>query len=93
MLQDLPVVLSMRAVDHKGIRFPAADDPSGIFDDLPDLLADTAEHIITIGCAEPFIDHMKMIDIHHDGIHFHILMMLIETLCIAIEILPVIQFG
>ena len=36
---------------------------------------------------------MKMIDIHHDGIHFQILMMLIETLCIAVEIFPVIQFG
>ena len=81
----------MGAVDHEGICFPPADDSAIRPDDLPDFLSDSPEHFITITSAIAFIDHMEVIDIHDNGVHGRIFMMLVILLSIPVKILTVIK--
>ena len=81
----------MGAVDQEGIRFPAADDTARLLDHRQSFLCDLFQNLIPVGLAVALVDHMKMIDIHDDGIHGKILVVHVKLLRIPVEELPVVE--
>ena len=92
-VKNLLIVLAMRTINHKSIRFTAAYNSAGISDHLTNFQTDAAENFIPVCIAEPFIDDAEMIDVDNDGIHFHILMVLIKKFSIMIEKLTIVEIG
>ena len=93
LVQDLAIILSVRTVDHKRVRIPAADDPAGVLHHFTHLLADLAQDLVSVGSSVPLVDDMEMVDIQNNGIHIYIRMILVELFRIAVEIFPVVQSG
>ena len=93
IVKDQLIVLAMGAVGHKGISLTPAHDTIGIRNSLPDTFTDPLQDLVTVGIAEALIDHMEMVDIHHDGVHGLVFMVLIILLRIAVKKLPVVKTG
>ncbi len=85
VLHDVLIVLPVRAVDHEGVCFPAADDSAGITDHLTGLLTDAPEDLVSVCLAVTLVDHVEVVDIQDDRVGLHVRMALIKLLGVAIE--------
>ena len=90
-LQNHLPVPAMGTVDHEGVRLPAADDPAVFLHHLAHLLADPAQDTIPVDRAEALVDHVEMVDVHDDGVHLRLLVVMVKLLGIAVEIFAVVK--
>ena len=90
-VQDRFIVLAVGAVDHEDVRLTAADDAARVPHRFPQAFTDAAQHLVAIGVAEAFVDHVEVVDVHNDRVHLHVPMMLVELLGIAVKVFAVIQ--
>ena len=93
VLQNVPAVRAVGAIDHEGVGFPAAHDAAGIPHHLPQAFADAAQHAVGVAFAMALVDHVEVVHVHHNGVHVHPPVALVELLGEMIEKFPVIQPG
>ena len=83
----------MRAVDHEGVGFPAADESAGIPYQFTGFLSDAAQHLISVWLAVALVDHMEVIDIQNDCVRLRFRMVLVKLRGVAIEEFLVEESG
>ena len=81
----------MRAVNEEGIRSAAAAYAAHLAGYLTDALSDPGEHAVAVLLSIALIQHMEMVDVQNNGIHQHIVIMLIIHADIAVEVVGVEQ--
>ena len=93
ILEDVPVVAPVGTVDQEGIAVAPAHDAAIAGDALQYLAAHPAQHVVAIGLAMALVDHVKMADVHHHGVHVHVLVIDVILVGVIEEEVLVVQAG
>ena len=93
LLHELLIVLPVRTVDHKGVRLPAANDPSPFVNEGLYTVRDLFQHDIPVCLSIALVEHPEVVDVHDDGIGLNLGMMRVILLCVTVKVFLVIQTG
>ena len=93
VFKKLFVIVHVRAVQEKCIRFLAARNTAPLLHEFFELPADIAQHRVCAFSSVALIDDMEMVDVHDDGIHFLIPVIQVILVGISIEEFFVVKTG